>query len=277
MSISYEQDFTFILLKKILKEREKSAILIQKNWKGKQNIFIIKLVYKSKLEMKKLKLIKSIISNRIYAEKKIYIHIKNYLYRIKVLKLIQKLKSYYSIIPSFQNTKNIKIQIKLGKEKAKIYYLKFCPIRKQFVFDIPRNFIQKFNYKFFFIINDIKIIDQKYDFIKIKNGYVNIINFRKIQDKEFFLEKVYDKEIEAYFSSNSTSETNSKTSGSSIDSCDYIFRKNNTYNNLNLELRKKFISQNRLNSQINSILKNRNYNRGKSSKKISFGKIEIFS
>ena len=225
--------------------------------------------------MKKLNLIKEIISNRINAEKKIYTHIKNYLFRIKVLQLIQKLKSYYSIIPSIQSTKNIKIQIKLGKEKAKLYYLKYCPIRKQYVFDIPRNFIKQFNYKFFFIINDIKTIDQKYDFIKIKNGYVNIINFRKIQDKEFFLEKEYDKEIEAYFSSNSSSETNSKTSKSSIDSYEYIIKKKNTFNILNLELRKKF-SQNYLNNQINSILKNRNFNRGKTSKKISFGKIEIF-
>ena len=46
---------------------------------------------------------------------------------------------------------------------------------------------------------------------------------------------------------------------------------------LNLELRKKIISQNNLNNQIISILKNRNFNRGKSSKKISFGKIEFFS
>ena len=157
-----------------------------------------------------------------------------------------------------------------------MYHLKYCKIRKQFVFDIPRILIKKFFYKFFFVINGVKIIDQNYQFIRIKNDYVNIINFKKVQDNEYYLEKEYDKEIEEYFSSNSSSETNSKTSGSSIDSCDYIIRKKNTYNILNLELRKKF-SQNYLNNQINSILKNRNFNRGKSSKKISFGKIEFFS
>jgi hypothetical protein len=35
MSMSNKQNFIFILLKKIIKERENSALLIQKNWKGK--------------------------------------------------------------------------------------------------------------------------------------------------------------------------------------------------------------------------------------------------
>ena len=33
--MSNKQNFIFILLKKIIKERENSALLIQKNWKGK--------------------------------------------------------------------------------------------------------------------------------------------------------------------------------------------------------------------------------------------------
>jgi hypothetical protein len=39
MSISHEQDLTFILLQKIIKERENSAFLIQKNWKGKLYLY----------------------------------------------------------------------------------------------------------------------------------------------------------------------------------------------------------------------------------------------
>ena len=33
--MSNKQNIIFILLKKIIKERENSALLIQKNWKGK--------------------------------------------------------------------------------------------------------------------------------------------------------------------------------------------------------------------------------------------------
>ena len=168
---------------------------------------------------------KQILLNRLNAQKKIYFYFKNYIYRMKVLKLIQHLKLCYSIIPSIQHTKNIKISIKLGKEKEKLYLLKYCPIRKQYVFDIPRNLIKKFFYTFFFVIDNEKTIDLKYEFIRIKNDYVNIINFRKIQENEFLLEKEYDKEIEAYYSSNLSSETNSKASLSTIDSYDINSRK----------------------------------------------------
>ena len=67
----------------------------------------------------------------------------------------------------------------MEKEKNMIVIvnLKYCKIRKQFVFDIPRILIKKFFYKFFFVINGVKIIDQNYQFIRIKNDYVNIINF----------------------------------------------------------------------------------------------------
>ena len=216
---------------------------------------------------------KQILLNRLNAQKKIYFYFKNYIYRMKVLKLIQHLKLCYSIIPSIQHTKNIKISIKLGKEKEKLYLLKYCPIRKQYVFDIPRNLIKKFFYTFFFVIDNEKTIDLKYEFIRIKNDYVNIINFRKIQENEFLLEKEYDKEIEAYYSTNITSETNSKVSISTIDSFDINSRKK-IVSVLDLGL-KKYHSQNiRINSPI-SILKCRNYNREKSFKKVSFGKIEF--
>ena len=216
------------------------------------------------------------MENRIKAEKKICFYIKNYLFRIKVKKLIQKLKDYYSIIPSIQNSKNIKISIKLGKEE-KIYNVKYCSIRKEFIFDIPRNFIKKFYYKFFFIVDGIKTIDQKYKFIKIKNDYINILNFRKIQEKEFFLENEYDKEIEEYYTSNSSSETNSKTSKSSNESFEYPKKKNNFVSFLNLGLKRKNNEKNKIIYPIKSILKNRNYNRKKTCKKVNFGKIDILN
>ena len=224
--------------------------------------------------LKKYNIMKQILLNRLKAQKKIYFYFKNYIYRMKVLKLIQNLKLCYSIIPSIQHTKNIKISIKLGKEKEKLYLLKYCPIRKQYVFDIPRNLIKKFFYTFYFVIDNEKTIDLKYEFIRIKNDYVNIINFRKIQENEFLLEKEYDKEIEAYYSSNVSSETNSKASLSTIDSYDINSRKKNI-NIFEFGL-KKVNSQNiKVNYPIYSILKCRNYNRKKSFKKVSFGKIEF--
>ena len=144
-----------------------------------------------------------------------------------------------------------------------MYHLKFCQIRKQFVFDIPRNLIKKFFYKFFFVIDGVK------------TDYVNIINFKTIQDKEYYLENEYDKEIEEYFSSNVSSETTSKTSGCSIDNLEYRKRIKRDFENiLDLGLRKFNYKNIQLNYPIKSILKCRNYKRKKSIKKVSFGNID---
>ena len=156
-----------------------------------------------------------------------------------------------------------------------MYHLKYCKIRKQFVFDIPRILIKKFFYKFFFVIDGVKTIDHNYQFIRIKNDYVNIINFKTIQDKEYYLENEYDKEIEEYFSSNVSSETTSKTSGCSIDNLEYRKRIKRDFENiLDLGLRKFNYKNIQLNYPIKSILKCRNYKRKKSIKKVSFGNID---
>ena len=157
-----------------------------------------------------------------------------------------------------------------------MYHLKYCQIRKQFVFDIPRNLIKKFCYKFFFVINGVKTIDQNYHFIRVKNDYVNIINFKKIQDKEYYLENEYDKEIEEYFCSNLSSETTSKTSRSSINSLEYSQKINHDFENiLDLGLRKFNYQKKNINYPIKSILKCRNYRRKKSINKVNFGNIDF--
>ena len=116
----------------------------------------------------------------------------------------------------------------------------------------------------------------------MKNFKYNIINFKEIQDKEFLLEDQYDQEIEYYYFSHNSSETNSKSSKGSIDDLKLKLNKEKLLGSaLNLGI-KSFKSQAEINNysnitlkKVKSILKQRNIHREKSSKKVSFGNIEI--
>ena len=55
-------------------------------------------------------------------------------------------------------------------------------------------------YKFYFIFNGCKIIDINYKIMNTKDGYINIINIKDIQENEYKLENIYDKEIKMFYS-----------------------------------------------------------------------------
>ena len=55
-------------------------------------------------------------------------------------------------------------------------------------------------YKFYFIFNGCKMIDINYKILNTKDGYINVINIKDLQENEYKLENIYDKEIKMFYS-----------------------------------------------------------------------------
>ena len=134
-----ENEIKFNLLSLILIQRKNAAIKIQKCFKSY-------LIYH---KIKQFFLLKKIISDRIKAKNILYNNIKLFLYRKKVFNTIKKNFDYYAIIPTYQSP-NMKINILFDKKTSKIYNLTYCPIRKIYLFEFPRNLLRRLIYKFYF-------------------------------------------------------------------------------------------------------------------------------
>ena len=170
----------------------------------------------------------------------------------------------------------MKISIFFSNSQKKTLPLYYCPIRKQYLIDIDRNMIKKLKYKFYFIMNGIKLVDTKYKIIYQMGNYINVINFKDIQDNEYKLEKVYDKEIENYYNSLLSDSESNITNVSSRDDLTEKKIPSSHCNSLINGLEKYNMQLVSTNS-IKSILRERKFYREKSFKKVSFGKIEIQS
>ena len=133
--------------------------------------------------------------------------------------------------------------------------------------------IKRLKYKFYFISKGKKTISKNYQIIGTINGKYNIIDFLDIQNLEFRLEGLYDKEIEYYYYSNSSSETTSTST--SNDNLYEMKGENKEVNLFNLRnVKSKVEIKTYQIPKVKSILKQRNFNRGKSFKKVKFGKTE---
>ena len=148
-------------------------------------------------KIKKFYFIENLLKIRKEAAKKIINNFRHFIkYKrdynkniIKTQKLIKKIKDYYSISPTYNNMTKISIKIYYDPKdikKFEIFPLKFCPIRKRFVFDIPKKkFFLKSNktLRFNFITNDEIIVDNSFNSCNINNVFVNEINFIDIDNK----------------------------------------------------------------------------------------------
>jgi hypothetical protein len=67
--------------------------------------------------------VKKILEKRLNSQKLLSLHIKTFLYRKKVIELIQKLKLYYTIIPSIQISEEIKITIIFSNSQKRTFPL----------------------------------------------------------------------------------------------------------------------------------------------------------
>ena len=150
---------------------------------------------------KKFFLISQILTIRNSAALKIQLAFQNYKeisQKSLLKKLINKMKSCYSISPSKNNTTNAKIKIYYDLSdinKFKIINLNFCSIRKRYVCDIPKFKFLKSNktFRFNFIINNEEIVDNNYKMKIINKKFINEIDFKLIDEKIKFLnEKIYN-------------------------------------------------------------------------------------
>ena len=179
------------LIQYILKSRFESQLKISNFLKS------ISIFHKTK----KFFLISQILTIRNSAALKIQLAFQNYKeisQKSLLKKLINKMKSCYSISPSKNNTTNAKIKIYYDLSdinKFKIINLNFCSIRKRYVCDIPKFKFLKSNktFRFNFIINNEEIVDNNYKMKIINKKFVNEIDFKLIDEKIKFLnEKIYN-------------------------------------------------------------------------------------
>jgi hypothetical protein len=229
--------------------------------------------------MKKIIIFKFILQTRIENEKILFKYIKEFLHRKKIRKLIERNKDYYFIVPGekLQNISNLKIKFFFDSKKSEIYPLKFCPYRKFYYFEFKRIIIRKLLYKFYFIFNGNKMIDIKYKIMNTKkDGFINVINLKEVQEKEFKLESEYDKEIKLFYSMIMTSFDTASTLKSgefynnkrkfknSLELCKVLKNKPSVliYENIKPILKKNNL---RKNKDKNSIVNNK--------KKITFSKV----
>lgn len=179
-----------LLIKQILIKRTESIIKIQS--------FVRK--YQIQKKLKEFFIINKILLIRKLSLKKIINNYLNFKRFATLKKLINKVKNCYSISPSINNVTNISIKVfydQRNYKKFKIFKLNFCPIRKKYVFDIPKKKFIKSNkiFRFVFLINNKIFIDKHYKCILINGIIINTINFKEIDEKINFLNKTIYKDI----------------------------------------------------------------------------------
>ena len=289
-----------LLIKQILIKRTESIIKIQS--------FIRK--YQIQKKLKEYFIINKILLIRKLSLKKIINNYLNFKRFATLKKLINKVKNCYSILPSINNVSNILIKVFYNQRnynKFKFFNLNFCPIRKKFVFDIPKKKFIKSNkiFRFVFLINNKIFIDKHYKCILINGIIMNTINFKEIDEKINFLNKTIYKDIilknmlnqMKLISSDSTNfdseEDNNNNNENYIlnnkNNFHLLYKKNpknnkkklindliNKNNNNKITIFNEKNSDNESSLSPKSILKTKKNNINKNNKrKVSFGKVQF--
>ena len=138
----------------------------------------------------KNKIVKKNIGNNLSEKEiklilKLEIKIDNFLYRKKVRELIQKLKEHYKLICS-ANIPNLSLNL-ITKKKVKQYKLFFEPILNQYIVLLPRKIYRnKKKLKFNFVNSKNEIFIEPLYKTENENGsFVNIIDLRQIKEEEY--------------------------------------------------------------------------------------------
>lgn len=118
-----------------------------------------------------------------------------YLLKQKLKETLSKVVSCYSLFAPFSPKPTDKVELSVYNDpysirKSRLIPVSFCPVRKSFVFDIPKNKF-RFNklYYFSFVINDSYVVDPSFDIKKIDGREINYVNFRDIDDKVQYLQQ----------------------------------------------------------------------------------------
>ena len=129
-------------------------------------------------------------------------YIKNiYLFRKEVKKLIKKAKDNYVIISSVNKNSDLHMNIIVNEEEIKKVKSTYEPILNENMFYIPRKAFKKKNLlKFSFANNkNESIIDPKFNTEYDSGEFINVINLKKIKDKEEEREEEFQTFLESYY------------------------------------------------------------------------------
>ena len=141
-----------------------------------------------------------------------------YKLRLFTHKLAHKVKGCYTIYPERKDALTMYIKIfynELKKEEYKIIPLDFCPIRKYYVKDIPKNkfYTSKKIMYFNFIRNNEIFFDDKYEKVLYLNQYVHKVDFSEYDKRQKLLdETIYTIKKNFNNINNNISKSNSKES-----------------------------------------------------------------
>ena len=195
-------------------------------------------------------------------------YIKNvYLFKKNVKKVIQRHKENYAIISSLNNA-DFYMEIYLSEDKTKKIKYTYEPIFKENIFYIPKTILKKKNLLKFSFINKKKecFIDPKFNTEYDSGEFINVINLKKIKDKEEEREEDFQTFLESYYTlkSNYSKDIHDTSNKYKLEFV-RVKKKHRTMDShkggLNFGVN-KFPS--------NSILKQRSSNRKISTKKITF-------
>ena len=125
---------------------------------------------------------------------------KVYLFKKAVKKLLQRQKDNYSIISSV-NSNDLNMEIYLSEDKTQKVKYTYEPILQQNIFYIPKRILKKKNLLKFSFLNKKKesIIDPKFNTEYDCGEFINVINLKKIKDKEEEKEEDFQAFLESYY------------------------------------------------------------------------------
>ena len=182
---------------------EKTKILKLKSKEKIVNFF------RNKRELFKIKqniIILRILKQREISAMKIQNCWKQYLLHLAVHKLAHHVHGCYTISPSMSNVTKICIKIytsDFNNSDFKIIPLRYCPIRKSFIIDIPKNKfcgVKKLLHFNFLYKNEI-FFDDNYQKIFFIDDYVHELNLAHLDKKQELLDNKYNEYIFKFKSS----------------------------------------------------------------------------
>lgn len=195
--LSIIQAYKDILINKLIEARRQSIEKIKQFFESNLSFIKTVLEYSIGKKIRIYLLTSQIIAKRREASNKIKSNIQIYITKKKFKEIHSKVKDCYSIYPSSEGIDNVDIVIYTDPsnvKKGRCIPLKFCPLRKKFVFDVYKN-KYRFNkiIRFNFVISHNEIIDPAFVSKKIDGKYVNEINFTEFDRKiEYLKNSVYN-------------------------------------------------------------------------------------
>ena len=205
-------------------------------------------------------------------------YIKNFLFRKKVKILIKKQKDNYILVSTI-NDKGSILKVYSSNDETKEYDLIYEPILKQNLVYIPRKDCKKNLLKCHFVNSKGEsIVDPKFNTSFEEGLFLNVINLKKMREKEEEREEDFQTFLEHYF-----------TGGKLSKECEEFFlsissqnlmkvQRNSKKNRTVTEGRSEFGKlKNKIKADfnINSILKQRPSKRIPSGRRISFGEVKF--